>query len=234
MLDIHTHILPGMDDGSKTPEQSVAMLECEASQGVRTVALTPHYHAGRESPESFVARRNAAEQALQDALQGKTGMPELLMGAEVAYFDGMCRSDAADLLCIGQTGAMLIEMPFCKWNQRMLGELEELRQFRGIQPILAHVERYMSYQPSGLMEHLAEAGMLIQVNTSFVLQWQTAWKAKAMLRRQNIHFVASDCHDLTRRIPNLGTAVQKIEDRLGAETIAFLKGNAEKLLGGMK
>jgi len=232
MLDIHTHILPGMDDGSAAAEQSIAMLECEGAQGVRTVALTPHYHANRESPEAFVARRKAAEEALWDRLRAKTGMPELLTGAEVAYFDGMCRCDDIGLLCIGHTNAMLIEMPFCKWNQRILGELQELKQYRGIQPVLAHVERYMSFQPSGLMEQLAGSGMLLQTNTTFFLRWQTAWKAMAMLKRQSIHFVASDCHNMERRAPNLGAAVRKIEGRLGPQTIAFLERNAEKLLGG--
>ena len=234
MLDIHTHILPGMDDGSRTPEQSLAMLQREAEQGVRAVALTPHYHAGKEAPDQFVARRKTAQQLLNKVLQGQKDMPELLPGAEVAYFDGMCRSDDIELLCLGRTNAMLIEMPFCKWNQRMLGELQELRQFRGIQPILAHIERYMSFQPSGLFDQLSDSGMLFQVNTSFFLQWQTAWKASSMLKRQKIHFVATDCHDTVKRVPNLGETLKKLEQRLGTQTLAFLEHNAQALLGGME
>lgn len=232
MLDIHTHILPGMDDGSKTVQNSLVMLECEAKQGVRFVTLTPHYHASRESPECFVKRRAAAEQALRGALAGREGMPELLAGAEVAYFDGMCRSDDTDMLCIADTNFMLIEMPFCSWNRRMLGELKELQQVRGIQPVLAHVERYMRFQPSGLIEQLGEDGILLQVNTSFFLRWQTVIKAMAMLKQRKIHFVASDCHNMMQRVPDLGAAVEKIERRLGAQSVAFLKRNAEALLGG--
>ena len=234
MLDIHTHILPGMDDGSRTPEQSLTLLQREAEQGVRAVALTPHYHAGKEAPHQFVARRRTSEQLLNEALRGQKGMPELLPGAEVAYFDGMCRSDEIDLLCIGRTRAMLIEMPFCKWNQRMISELQELRQFRGIQPILAHIERYMPFQPSGLFDQLSESGMLLQVNTSFFLRWQTAWKASSMLKHRKIHFVATDCHDPVKRVPNLGETLKKLEHRLGAQTLAFLQDNAQTLLGGME
>lgn len=234
MLDIHTHILPGMDDGSRTPEQSLTMLQREAEQGIRMVALTPHYHAGKEAPDQFVARRKASEQLLNEALRGKKGMPELLAGAEVAYFDGMCRSEDIELLCIGRTKAMLIEMPFCKWNQRMIGELQELRQFRGIQPVLAHIERYMPFQSSGLVDQLIENGMLIQANTSFFLRWQTAWKASSMLKHQKIHFVATDCHDTVKRVPNLGETLQKLEQRLGTQTRAFLENSAQMLLGGME
>lgn len=232
MLDIHTHILPGMDDGSRSVEQSIAMLECEAAQGVHTIALTPHYSASRESPQSFVKRRAAAQREMRYVLQGIPRIPELLAGAEVAYFDGMCRTEDIGLLCIGNTNAMLIEMPFCKWNRRMLGELEELRSLRGIQPVLAHVERYMSFQPAGLISQLCESGMLIQVNASFVLRWQTAWKAMSMLKRQTIHFVASDCHDTQKRVPNLDAAMRRIEGKLGLQTVEFLKSNAEMLLEG--
>ena len=232
MLDIHTHILPGMDDGSKTPEQSVAMLQREAEQGVRAVALTPHYNAGKEAPDQFVARRKVSEQLLNEALRGQKGMPELLPGAEVAYFDGICRSEDVDLLCIGSTKTLLVEMPFCKWNQRMLGELQELRQLRGIQPVLAHVERYLPFQPAGMIDQLNESGMLIQVNTSFLLNWQTGWKALSMLKRNKIHFVATDCHGMEQRVPNLGMAVQKLERRLGAQATEYLQHNGRKLLGG--
>lgn len=233
MLDIHTHILPGMDDGSRDAAQSAAMLAQEAQQGVHTVVLSSHFYPDRESPERFVQRRNAAEQTLRAHLAGMEGMPELLPGAEVAFFDSMCRADALDLLCIGDTRAMLIEMPFCRWTSRMLGELEELRRLRGIQPVLAHVERYMAFQPAGIFREMGENGMLLQVNASFILRWQTRMKALSMLKRQEVHFVASDCHDLLRRPPELGLALEKVERKLGAETMAFLRSNQEMLLGGM-
>ena len=232
MLDIHTHILPGMDDGSRSAEQSVKMLACEAEQGVRAVALTPHYHAGRESPSGFVERRRAAEKTLAGALAGRGLDLQLLCGAEVAYFDGMCRAEEIDLLCIGDTRAMLIEMPFCKWSRRMVSELQELRQLRGIQPVLAHVERYMAFHPRGWAQELADQELLVQVNTSFLLRWQTALKAKNLLKKQCIHFVASDCHNLERRRPDLGDAVHRMERLVGSQAAAYLNENAMRVLGG--
>ena len=113
----------------------------------------------------------------------------------------------------------------------MLNELREIHQFRRIRPILAHIERFMAMQGRGLVEELVEQGMLIQVNTSFCLQWQTAHKAMHMLKQQNIHFVASDCHDMNHRPPDLGQAIHKIEEHLGESAIKTLKRNAEKLLG---
>ena len=68
MTDLHTHILPGVDDGAKAPEESLEMLRMERDQGVDTVVLTPHFYRDRERPEHFLKRRRAAGEALRDAL----------------------------------------------------------------------------------------------------------------------------------------------------------------------
>ena len=231
MLDIHTHMLPGMDDGSRSVEQSLAMLTLEAEQGIDTVALTPHFLADRESPEQFLHRRDAAEWALRGALQDKPGLPQILCGAEVAFFDGMCRVEDIDRLCIGDSRVMLVEMPFTKWTQRTLGELTELKQVRGIQPVLAHVERYQGFTSWATIEQLREEGMWIQVNSSFFLRWQTAHRAMSMLKKRQLHFIATDSHDLLRRPPNLGEALKKIEQKLGTQTMAYLETNSALLTG---
>lgn len=232
MLDIHTHILPGMDDGSRSVEQSIRMLEKEAQQGVSAVVMTPHYDAARESPERFALRKAESERRLLVALGDRGGIPDLISGAEVAFFEGISRVEDLKPLCIGGAKFMLIEMPFCPWNRRMLGELDELRQVRGVQPILAHIERYRSFQTAGLFEELSEKGFWQQCNTSFFLQWQTSRQAMHLLKHRVIHFVASDCHGMNHRPPNLGEAMEKIERKLGAHAITFLRENKKMLLGG--
>lgn len=233
MLDLHTHILPGMDDGSRSIEQSIAMLQLETEQGVDTVVLTPHYDAEREAPADFARRRAEAEFQLRGALGFHPGLPSLLCGAEVAYFEGL--SHVADLqpLCIGQTGTMLVEMPFCPWNRRMLGDLFELQQRHGIRPILAHIERYRAFQPAGTFEELRQSGVWLQCNASFFLRWQTRSQAMSLLRQHLVHFIASDCHSLDHRPPNVGSAMERVEKKLGAEAVAFLAQNKDALLGGM-
>lgn len=232
MLDLHTHILPGMDDGSRNAEQSLAMLAMQVQQGVDAVALTPHYTANQESPAEFVQRRRIAEQALRSALSDKPGMPRLIPGAEVAYFDGISRAEETPLLCLENTRAMLVEMPFCRWSSRMLAELEELRHMRRIQPVMAHVERYLAFQERDIVEQLLDRGMWIQVNSSFFLRWQTSGKAMRMLREGCIHFIGSDSHNLKERAPDLGQAMAKIEKKLGREALEFLAQREKLLLEG--
>ncbi len=231
MLDVHTHILPGIDDGSRSVEQSLTMLRAEAEQGVKTVMLTPHYRATRESPAEFARRRAAAEDRLREAVGDQEGLPALYCGAEVEFFEGLSHVEELEPLCIGGGSVMLIEMPFCPWNRRMLAEISALQQHRGIQPILAHIERYRSFQPKGLWEELSDHGVWLQCNTSFFRRWQTSRIAMSMLKRRLVDFVATDSHDLERRAPDLGAAMEKIGAKLGREALDFLRSGEEALLG---
>ena len=231
MLDVHTHILPGIDDGSRSVEQSLTMLRAEAEQGVKTVMLTPHYRATRESPAEFAGRRAAAEVCLREAVGDQEGLPALYCGAEVEFFEGLSHVEELEPLCIGGGSVMLIEMPFCPWNRRMLAEISALQQHRGVQPILAHIERYRSFQPKGLWEELSDHGVWLQCNTSFFRRWQTSRIAMSMLKRRLVDFVATDSHDLERRAPDLGAAMEKIGAKLGREALDFLRSGEEALLG---
>ena len=232
MLDVHTHIMPGVDDGSRSVEQSLLMLKKEAEQGVAAVVLTPHYEAQRESPAEFVQRRSTAQKQLLAALNNEDGLPELITGAEVAFFDGISRVKELQSLCIEGTSCMLIEMPFCAWSRRMLDELAILQQVCGVKPILAHIERYRAFQPANLFEQLSEGGIWLQCNTSFFTRWQTALPAMAMLKRHLVNFVASDCHGIEHRPPDVGIAMEKIQKKLGKEALEFLRWNEQRLLGG--
>ena len=232
MLDIHTHILPGFDDGSRNVRQSLAMLRREAKQGVDKVVFTPHFYAFRESPEAFINRRAEALALLEAEASRRGSLPKRYSGAEVAYFSGISRNDEVEMLCIGNTRAMLIEMPFCRWTPRMFDELDFMKECRGIQPVIAHMERYMRYQPLGTVRRLCESGYWIQVNASFFLDWKTAWLGMRMLKKREIHFIGSDCHDTKMRPPNFGDAVYEIRRKLGKKAIRHLRHMESRLLEG--
>ena len=86
LTDFHSHILPGMDDGSADVTMSLEMLRWEELQGIARVVATPHFYARYEDPQRFLQRREQAEQKLRAAMADQSDMPELLMGAEVHYF----------------------------------------------------------------------------------------------------------------------------------------------------
>ena len=135
MIDIHTHVLPGLDDGSASLEESLWLGHALARQGVKLFAATPHFYATHESPRDFLRRRERAERQL--FLHWPQEFPPFLMGAEVRFFDGMSRTQELPLLVLEGTNLLLLEMPFSPWSSRMVEEVLEIQERRGLQVLLA-------------------------------------------------------------------------------------------------
>lgn len=144
----------------------------------------------------------------------------LIGGAEVRYYPGIGRMDDLPLLRIGESGLLLLEMPFSSWTEYTVRELCELADSRGVQLVLAHIERYWPMQKAAVWERLYERGILMQVNARFVTALTTRRKALRMLSEGRIHFLGSDCHNTTTRPPQLASAVTVIEKRLGTEFLS--------------
>ena len=211
MIDIHTHILPRIDDGSKSLEMSMEMLRQERQQGVSVVVLTPHLYASENSPEVFLERRNRAYESVLDVWTPE--LPELHLGAEVQYFDGICQMDGLNRLCMDGGKTLLLEMPFHPWSRQMIADVRELSSRSNLQIILAHIERYFRFAPDEVWADFRDHGILMQSNTSFFLDWKTRRKAMKMYQNGEIQFLASDCHNLTTRPPNLGEIKKFIENK---------------------
>lgn len=221
MIDIHSHILPGMDDGSRDEAESLAMLENLAAQEVSAVIATPHFYAEENSPAEFLRRRAEAEERLNAVWH--SGLPEVRLGAEVCCFEGMSHTEDLEKLCIEDTKILLLEMPFQTWSSRLVQEVVKLRRDRGLTIVLAHIERYLPEQGEDL-EYLQSVGILTQCNASFFLRWRTRRKALRMLDQGKIQFLGSDCHNMTSRPPRLGEALAAI----GGARQQILEGTIRK------
>ena len=213
MIDWHSHILPGIDDGSQSVEESVAMLKMLAEQGVNTVIATPHFLANNETVEDFLARRNEAYAKLEGHLF--EGAPEIRLGAEVAYYSGLSRLPDLKGLCIEGSKCLLLEMPMTKWTEYIIKEVEELAHRGKINLVLAHVDRYLHLQSAKTWERLCESGCIMQVNASSLLSFITRPKIIKMMRAQSVHCIGSDCHNTTTRAPRIGRAFETVEKKLG-------------------
>lgn len=215
MIDFHTHILPGMDDGSRDAAESLEMLRRSQAQGVDTVVLTPHFYAQRESISSFCTRRQTAFAVLREA-QGGEPLPALALGAEVRYFEGMTRADDLEKLCLGRY--LLVEMPFDRWSGRTVKEVQNLPVSRGITPILAHIERYFSLPHwEDAVEELTAGGCLLQMNAEAFRGLLRGRRARALLRQGWTDLLGSDCHNTTSRPPNLGEMRRELEAKIGGD-----------------
>jgi len=217
MIDFHTHLLPCMDDGSKSAEESVTMLESLRGQGVRKVIATPHFYANDESVDRFLERREAS----LASLTGKApDMPEIIPGAEVRYYEGI--SHLPDLKKLRVTGSrlLLLEMPFGSWSEYSVKEVVDIAVQGKITPVLAHIDRYLPMLKKSVLPRLLESGVLMQVNTSFFAGMFTRSRALQMVRTNQIHFIGSDCHNLTDRIPDTSKAFDRIARKFGDDFTA--------------
>lgn len=217
MIDWHNHILPGMDDGSRNTAESIAMIKMQTADGVTTVIATPHFYANDESVEAFLERRKKAAAQLEDALDENA--PEILLGAEVRYYQGISRMENLKALRIQNSKLLLLEMPMTCWTEYMIRELTELAGKGGIQIVLAHVERYLKLQKKSTWERLLESGILMQSNASFFLGFGSKKKAISLLKKGKINFIGSDSHNTTSRPPMLKKAFDVIQKKLGCEYV---------------
>lgn len=232
MIDFHSHILPGIDDGSASLEESLAMLQLAKEQGITHMVATPHFYPNYDAPDRFFRRRERAEEALRQALAEHPGLPEITVGAEVYFFSGISESDIIQELTIGKKGCILIEMPHSPWSESMYRELAQIWEKQGIVPIVAHVDRYIGpFRTHGIPERLAELPVVVQANADFFLQASTARMALRMLRADQIQLLGSDCHNMRSRKPNLGAALTRIEKKLGKEPLNTVYSRGAELLG---
>ena len=212
MIDIHTHILPNVDDGSSSVELSLAMLEEEIKQGVTDVYLTPHVCYGNKQYYEKDELRKIFEK-FKDVCKK---LPiNLHLGEEIFYRSGSYEAFKQDkFLPLGDTEYYLVEFSMAQDFEDIESTVYNLTCL-GKKIIVAHPERY-SYMKEELMDKLKEVGAYFQVNTSSfygVFGRHTKKRAKKLLKKGYIDFLSSDCHDMKTRKPNLLDTMKYIEKK---------------------
>lgn len=228
MIDFHSHILPGIDDGSKNADESLRMLNLLKGQGVSKVVATPHFYANHNSVEDFLRKRENAFSKLSHILN--EDVPEIILGAEVKYYEGISRLDNLSKLCIGKSKLLLLEMSMKRWTEYTLREVREISNSGNVIIVLAHIERYLGFQPKGTIEELVENGIFIQSNADFFIDMRTRRKALKLLNNGLIHFIGSDCHNLDSRAPRIDEAISYIKRKSGEDLLSQIKSLGERFL----
>ena len=231
MIDFHSHILPGIDDGSSSVEESLSMLEALTAQGVSTVVSTSHFYATQRSPERFLQRRSEAFGKLKEALPASA--PRILLGAEVLYFPGISHMEALPELCTQGTDILLLEMPFTAWSDYMVREVHDLAHSGQFTILMAHIERYYFKQPVSVWDSFLEEGILMQSNADFFLPFPGRLKALRLLREGRIHLLGTDCHNMELRRPRMDEARAMIRKKLGEEYLEEIDRFGDSLLGDL-
>ena len=231
VIDLHTHVLPKMDDGSKSSEMSLDMLHAMHAQGTDIAVASPHYYARHESIERFLERREHSLDRLHQVLDDNC--PQVLTGAEVAFFFGIEEVPELDQLCIGQSRTLLLEMPFAAWGDYELHAVSSLCLDRGFQVVLAHIERFVSFQKgSDTAERILTLPVYLQINAETLLPLLSRGRWLQMFEQGRAQLLGSDAHNLTSRAPNTGKAREVIKKKLGSAALQRIDTYASKLILG--
>lgn len=229
IVDFHTHVLPGIDDGSKNTSTSVEMIEHMKKQGVDIVVATPHFYGCYEDISQFLERRRVSFENLSTKLSEEC--PIILLGAEVAFFSGLSELEGLDKLCIENTNVLLIEMPFAPWKGY---EYETIASFcfdHHLQVVLAHYERFAQLQKNNnYYERILHLPVKVQINAESLLPLFKRNQWLNMFRNGQAHLLGSDCHDMSNRAPNLAAAREVIRKKFGTAMLDQIDAQSFELL----
>ncbi|MBQ7566299.1 MAG: hypothetical protein IJT18_04190 [Oscillospiraceae bacterium] len=235
MTDLHTHILPAVDDGARDVQTSIAMLTAAKAQGVDAVALTPHFYLDHRTPQEFLARRQRSFDALRSAIDAlpaaeREALPPVTLGAEVLWMPYLSRVEGLEKLCYEGTRLLLLEPPFGKWGSDWFRDLNDIIDMRGLIPVIAHIDRYAGAQSRGAMDELRRMGLPTQISAeAFTVRRTRAW-ALAQIKSGAADLLISDCHNTTDRKPNTGDALEVIGKKLGEDAAQMLREKSDRLL----
>lgn len=231
LVEMHCHIIPGVDDGSQHMQTSLEMIKRLQDQGAKKIVLTPHFYTDNISLDDFLRHRDGAFNALLRELP--PGSPELIPAAEVYITKYLFNYDNLDALCIGNSNYALIEHPFSSpFGGDEYDRLMNLYCDYGIKPVLAHIERYRSLMEDfDKIDEYINMGCLMQVNVSSFVEGPRSVRKKLfkLLNSGRIHFLGSDCHNLDDRAPEYEKGVKAIIKKCGEEAIETLMQNANEI-----
>jgi protein-tyrosine phosphatase len=231
VIDIHCHILPGIDDGPRDWDKSVALCRALVEDGIRTVVATPHLIDGvYENVSSRVGPLVAELDArLTKADIGLT----VLAGAEVDFSSRHVTERTSELPALGGGPAVLLEMPVAVIPPAISQTIFVLRS-RGLTPVFAHPERNELIQDEpALVREWIDAGALLQLDGDSLLGvWgrRTKTCAEQLLKRGLFHAMASDAHSTDKRPPRLTEALRRAVALVGEGAQALVTVGPERIL----
>jgi protein-tyrosine phosphatase len=230
-IDIHSHILPGIDDGARSLQESLDMLRMAGADGTVTIVATPH--GARVTPESV--RKGVA--LLSDAAAASGIDMAIMAGCETKFSANLVEDYRnGKLLTINDAGYLLVEFSFSRaWTPLVHTSLYAL-QIAGVTPVVAHAERYPAVQGNpSLVVELARMGIPVQINAGSLLGdegEQTRQTAENLILAGVGHVLASDGHRIDKRKPLLSEGLARVTELAGEQQALLMEKNAARIVAG--
>jgi len=232
VIDIHSHILPYVDDGSRSADESKAMLSMYESQNTEALICTPHFGP--------CAVQGVNVQGVFDWFSSTSSSVKLYFGNEINYTDSTL-SDVRQGRAKTLAGSNYILVEFETWSFQsdalmIYSNMKRLTASEYI-PVLAHAERYESLQyQEHFYEKLTKSGVKLQINAYDIYETQNRGikrTTQMLLKNKLVSFIGSDAHGISRRAPALQTGVRWVYDHCPQDYAdAIVHDNAAKIIGG--
>ncbi len=236
MIDLHTHVLPGLDDGAADDAVALAMCRMAVADGISTMVATPHLFGGVGVTDPGIIQ--GALERLKKLLVAEQVNLELRFAAEMPLMEhvvDLYRSGSWPTFDAGRR-YVLLEMSSMRNGLAILRDIVFRLRIEGVTPILAHPERLDFLDEPEAMEGLQIQGALVQITAHCLFGTRERERLRAIewLQRGWVHVVASDAHDVVRRPPLLSPARRWLVEQLGEQRAEELtRGNARKILQGV-
>lgn len=238
MIDLHCHLIPGIDDGAKSMAEALEMMRIAQGDGIKTIVCTPHYYEGLMTPSIEEIQQNFLD--LRRKAEANSIDLELILGQEVFLTPDIPENiKNGEILKINQhTQYLLVEFPHGEVPRYAKDIIFNLL-VEGIVPILAHPERNISIlKEPNILKDLIDRGVLVQLNASSLTGLYGEWVAegaRTLVKHKMVHFLGTDAHATGRRGPFMRKATYMIEDIAGKKLVRQLtEENPAKILSGKK
>lgn len=229
LFDIHSHILPGIDDGAVDSSESLKLLNLMKEQGITDVIATPHFYPADNNLDDFMATSQKAYKKITE-ISVKRELPNIYLGCELLYFKGISKSEAISKFCLGNSNYLLLELTDSCINETLFEEILQIRENFRITPIIAHVERYCGAKKyKKFIKFLISHNVPIQINADSVLITPMGRVIKKLIKSPLFCVIASDAHSVEQRPPKLAEALNAIAKSQGEQYKDRLIRNSEFL-----
>ncbi len=229
LFDMHSHILPGVDDGCKTVEDSLKLINIHIKNGVKNIALTPHYYSNEISMDDFIANRQEAFETLKPFLPDGV---KVCLGAEVYVSRYLFNNTDISGVCYGDSDYILTEFAYNSgFSGKSLDVLLRIRDNYGKIPVIPHIERYTNaFEDEATLEELTGMGIIIQTNAASFNRYFTRRRILKLINHGLIHILGTDAHSEVRGNPDYYPAACKyITDKCGGDALASMQELSKKI-----
>lgn len=229
LFDIHSHILPSVDDGAKDLNESIELLTEMQKQGISCVLATPHFYPQDDNLSEFLERINKAYAELKASIS-VSNLPKVLLGCEMFYFKGIGSSYSLQKLCLNGSQYLLLELVNGVIDDFLFEDLDNMIDNLGIIPIIAHIERYRKAKKyRKLLKYVKEHKILTQINAESFFISEYKRTIKKLFKMDIVSFIATDAHSIESRPPMLKKALNFIEAQYGTDIKERLIENSDEL-----